>query len=264
MEIKDRNYIEWAIAEYRQAPGEFLKKYRFKRPNKYWFTYKGKQYPAKAFVGAAYQYVSGSQGPLRGRDFSSGTGSTGNKDIFRLLRRLGIVGEAVRSRGNNGINLETSSRQRIEEIPSTETGPDSALNASGDLETEIERLKWERKNQARFCNAVRRRWRGRCAVTGIEATAVLEACHIKPWSASDERERLDPFNGLYLAAHVHAALDAHLIGISSDGDVRISERLSVDDRRIMNLTQGMRIHVADKHRPYLEFRYSKFLEANKP
>jgi hypothetical protein len=263
MEITDRKYIERAIAEYGRGPEKFLEKYHFKRPSKYWFTYKGKPYPAKAIVGAAYQYVPGSKGPLRGGQFSSGTGSSGNKDIFRLLRRLAIIGEAAGSRRNNGINLETASKERTEEAPVTETEPASTVRASGNLETEIEHLRWDRKNQAKFCNPVKHRWRGRCAVTGIEATPLLEACHIKPWSASDDRERLDPFNGLYLAAHVHAALDAGLIGVSPEGDVRISERLSQEDRLRMNLVDFMRIRVTDKHRPYLEYRYSRFLEAKK-
>jgi hypothetical protein len=154
----------------------------------------------------------------------------------------------------------------IDAVFAEDAGAEGEAGASiADPETEYQRLVFLRANRTQFSDPVKCYWRGRCAVTGIEAPSLLEACHIKPFSDSEDTpaERLDPNNGLYLAAHVHAALDAHLIGISSDGDVRISERLSEDDRRRMNLFNGMRIQVTDKHRPYLDYRYSKFLEANK-
>ena len=138
-----------------------------------------------------------------------------------------------------------------------------STNAFADAETEYERVVWLRKNQERFANPVKQYWHGRCAVTGIEAPRLLEACHIKPFSKSGERERLNPFNGLYLAAHVHTAFDASLIGISPDGHVRFSGRLSKADRQKMNLDEGLKIEVTDEHRPFLEYRYSEYLKAQK-
>ena len=68
---------------------------------------------------------------------------------------------------------------------------------------------------------------------------------------------------LCLAAHIHAAFDTELIGFSPTGEVRFSKRLSLDDRRRINLADGIHIEVTEQHRPYLEYRYAKFLEAHK-
>lgn len=146
--------------------------------------------------------------------------------------------------------------ERAREIGSAE------MNAITE-ETEYERLVWLRKNRMRFSDPVRERWDRRCAVTGIEASRLLEACHIKPWNESNEGERLNPANGLYLSALVHAAFDAHLIGISPEGQVCFSARLAKSDRQKMLLSEGATIGVTKEHRPFLEYRYSKFLEATK-
>ena len=52
-----------------------------------------------------------------------------------------------------------------------------------------------------------RLWGGRCAVTGLDLPLLLRASHIKPWRDSDNRERLDPYNGLLLSPSYDAAFD---------------------------------------------------------
>jgi putative restriction endonuclease len=39
---------------------------------------------------------------------------------------------------------------------------------------------------------------------GLTTRALLRASHIKPWSQSTDSERLDPANGILLAAHIDA------------------------------------------------------------
>jgi hypothetical protein len=135
--------------------------------------------------------------------------------------------------------------------------------AFADAETVYERMVWLRKNQAGFVNPVKQYWHGRCAITGIEALSLLEACHIKPFSKSADDERLNPYNGLYLASHIHKAFDANLIGISPDGTVLLSESLSAPDREKMSLGDGLKIEMNEKHRPFLEYRYAEFQAAQK-
>jgi hypothetical protein len=131
-------------------------------------------------------------------------------------------------------------------------------------ETQRETTALARIGQDRFADEVREYWHGKCAVTGIECAALLQACHIKPFNECEDTtaERGDKYNGLYLAAHIHVAFDADLIGFSPSGDLCVSERLSAEDRRRIGLRDGMRIAIGERHRPYLEYRYAKFQKAN--
>lgn len=47
-----------------------------------------------------------------------------------------------------------------------------------------------------------------CPVTGTTFAPLLRASHIKPWPACENgNERLDPFNGIILAAHIDILFD---------------------------------------------------------
>lgn len=76
---------------------------------------------------------------------------------------------------------------------------------------------------------------GRCAVSGCRTTEAIRASHIKPWRDSTDKERLDPRNGLALAATWDALFDAGLIAFDELGNVLISERLPSSERRIFGL-----------------------------
>lgn len=69
-----------------------------------------------------------------------------------------------------------------------------------------------------------------CRVTGVKDPTLLRASHIKPWSVSDNRERLDPNNGLLLAPHVDVLFDRGLLSFEADGTVLVSGRL---DRAVL-------------------------------
>lgn len=65
-----------------------------------------------------------------------------------------------------------------------------------------------------------------CPVTGLDFAPLLRASHIKPWSAcGSASERLDPFNGMMLAAHIDMLFDQGWISFSNKGHVLISEEL---------------------------------------
>lgn len=57
-----------------------------------------------------------------------------------------------------------------------------------------------------------------CPLTGIDVPELLIASHIKPWRESDERERLDPANGLLVATHVDKLFDRHLLSFRFEKD----------------------------------------------
>ncbi len=91
--------------------------------------------------------------------------------------------------------------------------------------TERTQLIKARRGQGQFRWQVAELWDWRCAVTGSSVEEVLRASHMKPWKISDDRERLDPNNGLLLIATLDALFDRGLISFSDNGEMLHSNRL---------------------------------------
>lgn len=130
----------------------------------------------------------------------------------------------------------------------------AAIEWSSLPETEKEALTKSRIGQGRYRADLLRVWNGRCAVTGLRVTTLLRASHIKPWSSSDNRERLDPFNGLLLAPHYDAAFDAGLITFSDSGTLLISENFAPAELVLAGLDSAVRLSLVEpEHKAYLAY-----------
>jgi hypothetical protein len=64
-----------------------------------------------------------------------------------------------------------------------------------------------------------------CRVTGLSAEKFLIASHIKPWSKSENDERLDGNNGLFLSPHIDKLFDGGFISFSHRGEMLVSPKL---------------------------------------
>ena len=73
----------------------------------------------------------------------------------------------------------------------------------------------QRINQNAFRAMILNNYESRCAITGISVPELLVASHIVPW-AVNEKERLNPENGICLSALYDRAFDRGLIMISPD------------------------------------------------
>jgi putative restriction endonuclease len=82
----------------------------------------------------------------------------------------------------------------------------------------------QRLHQASFREAVISAYNGRCALSGLPESLLLDAAHIV--ADGDERfgQPVVP-NGIPLSKIHHAAFDAHLIGIDPDYRLHVSDRL---------------------------------------
>jgi DNA (cytosine-5)-methyltransferase 1/putative restriction endonuclease len=89
-----------------------------------------------------------------------------------------------------------------------------------------EQAGWQtrRIGQNFFRNAVLSNFDNRCCATGLAEPRLLIASHIVPW-AEDESNRLNPANGLCLAATVDRAFDAMMITLDEQSRWRISRHL---------------------------------------
>lgn len=81
-----------------------------------------------------------------------------------------------------------------------------------------------RVNQIVFRQIVLANYDGKCALTGIDIPELLVSSHIIPW-AKNEKERLNPRNGLCLSALYDRAFDQGLISFDSAGKTIFSAYL---------------------------------------
>jgi len=93
-----------------------------------------------------------------------------------------------------------------------------------------------------------------CRVTGVHDERFLIASHIKPWSKSNNVERLDGNNGLLLTPHIDRLFDKGYMTFEDDGRVRISQFLPEEVRLAwVSRTNGQLKKLTQKQRPYMEY-----------
>jgi putative restriction endonuclease len=94
-----------------------------------------------------------------------------------------------------------------------------------------------------------------CRVTGLKSDKFLIASHIKPWKNSDNAERVDGNNGLFLSPHVDKLFDSGFISFSRSGEMLVSpklqaevlERWSIDPRKNYGRFNGDQAYFLDYH-----------------
>lgn len=119
-------------------------------------------------------------------------------------------------------------------------------------ETEKKRVVTTRLGQSRYKSALVSMW-GQCSVTGCKNIDILRGSHAKPWKDSDNKERLDPFNGLLLIPNLDELFDRGYISFNENGEIMISECLDDNDINILGLSYEMKVDLDLRHQPYLEY-----------
>ena len=121
--------------------------------------------------------------------------------------------------------------------------------------TERERVVKTRVNQNFFRSAILSSYDQKCCITGLPLPELLIASHIIPWR--ENRERLNPSNGLCLNALHDKAFDRGLITISTDYKVIVSNEIMNFDvagvRKYFAQYHNNKIHMPDKFHPEKEF-----------
>jgi putative restriction endonuclease len=108
--------------------------------------------------------------------------------------------------------------QSLEQVADVDTGdlPCAGLEREATVRVRV--------NQCFFRDRILSAYNFRCCVTGLTVQPLLTASHIIPW-AEDEKNRLNPRNGLCLNALHDRAFDRHLMWIEPDYVIRFSRRL---------------------------------------
>jgi HNH endonuclease len=181
---------------------------------------------------------------LQQQSFRNGLNSIGSSDIINPLRRLANPSSAERKKRIAGVALSKEARQTTDLIEITRRKRDETTRR-----TFID----ARLGQGQFREDVARLWNNACAVTGCEIPEMLRASHMKPWKASNDDERLDPENGLLLAAHVDALFDRGLISFEPNGSMMVSDAISPADFRRIRLPSKLRQRLNPGQKRFLAY-----------
>lgn len=123
-------------------------------------------------------------------------------------------------------------------------------------ETKLREVK-TRVNQNVFRQMVVANYSGKCAITGIDIPELLFASHIIPW-AKNEKERLNPENGICLSALYDKAYDKGFIAINERFEVLISSDLKKKSKheyypKYFSHLENEKIILPQKYLPKKEF-----------
>lgn len=119
--------------------------------------------------------------------------------------------------------------------------------------TEKSSLIQSRIGQGKFRESLVSLWGG-CAVTRCNEISLLVASHIKPWSKSDNQERLDPYNGFLLLPNLDKVFDLGFISFDPAGNILISSRLP--EYKLLGIAETMSIQIRENNKIYLEYHRS--------
>jgi putative restriction endonuclease len=110
-----------------------------------------------------------------------------------------------------------------------------------------------RTTQRVFRRMIRSLYQDRCCISGLDVPELNRASHIIPW-AENEETRMDPRNGLLLAATYDAAFDRHLITLDESYRLLISKEIrdhysNKAARELFSAREGARISLPTRYLP---------------
>jgi putative restriction endonuclease len=139
-------------------------------------------------------------------------GSKSDKEIWKEFHgwdELAFESEILLARFK-GEPIEKSAKIDLESLPIEGKDREAIIKA--------------RVNQNFFRSAILASYENKCCITGISIPELLVASHIIPWS-KDEKNRLNPHNGLCLNLMHDKAFDRGLITITEDYEIKLSPAL---------------------------------------
>ena len=104
-----------------------------------------------------------------------------------------------------------------------------------------------------------------CPITNIADDRLLIASHIKPWAASNNKEKVDPFNGYMLSPMFDKLFDKGFITFREDKSVVLSEFISSYTWKQINIKNGQRFPLLlmdDKRIKYLQFHHESVFKGS--
>lgn len=190
------------------------------------------------------------------------------KAVLRIAKQL--AGDTTRLQGGGWptndplqeLGFHVALKPDLEPDSNVVTDIEQVLDSNAD-ETTKQRLVNARLGQGSFREALIEMWGGRCAVSGCDIEPVLRASHIKPWRVSSNTERLDPRNGMLLAASIDALFDKCLITFTETGHLRAAASLSDRALERLGLRRRQQVELSDRSQTYLRWHREEFARVSR-
>lgn len=185
----------------------------------------------------------------------SGRGNTGY--LFRVSRELADFFFEIIERTNGVLREKFQVVNSIPEeiIKQIENDLDSVITLD---KTEKETIIKTRIGHSAFKKALLAIEK-KCRICGITDERFLIASHIKPWSVSNNQERLDVNNGLLLCPNHDALFDKRYISFDETGKVMVKESLDDTTKILLNINETMRIKMNERQQFFMRWHREKFL-----
>jgi len=185
--------------------------------------------------------------------FFSAEDNSGNPVYAMTANYLAIYAEQIRTK----IFLKPDEfyrKVRNTSVKRAVTSTESILKRITDLsETEKQAMVTQRIGQGAFKDLLMIVHDEKCCVCGLDFPPLLVGSHIKQWSKSTDKEKLDGNNGLLLCVMHDALFDKFLISFEDDGKIIYSDLLTHDLLDDLNLTENIYINVPQSMKPYLQW-----------
>lgn len=115
-----------------------------------------------------------------------------------------------------------------------------------------------RIGQGRYREFLKQKWNDTESISDYANPDFMRASHIKPWKNCDNKECIDPENGLLLKPDNDFLFDQGYISFNDDGSIIISKMLSKQDIQEFHLSEEIRIkQVTSKMKDYLNYHREK-------
>ncbi|MFJ8262741.1 HNH endonuclease [Rummeliibacillus sp. NPDC094406] len=185
----------------------------------------------------------------------SGRGNTGY--LFRVSEDLANFFFEIIKRTNGISSGKFQNGNDLQEkiIKQIENDLDSAITLD---KTEKETIIKSRIGQSAFKKALLAKEK-KCRLCGVTDEHFLVASHIKPWSESNNQERLDINNGLLLCPNHDALFDKGYISFDGEGKILIKESLDVTNKALLNINETMEIKMNEQQQNYMKWHREKFI-----
>lgn len=117
-----------------------------------------------------------------------------------------------------------------------------------------------RVNQNVFRDRLLSKFKHHCILCNVDQTELLVASHIKPWSKSLPKEKLDVDNGLLMCPNHDRLFDRGFISFDDHGKILISSILTAESRQALGITGDIKINLSEKNKAYLKYHRDKIFQ----
>lgn len=99
----------------------------------------------------------------------------------------------------------------------------------------------------------------KCKICGMSDERFLIASHIKPWSKSNNKERLDINNGLLLCPNHDTLFDKRFITFDEKGKIMIKDAIDEKTKDLLNIDDTIQINLNNQQQVYMSWHREQFL-----